>query len=72
MASVISNGCYRSSFNILVSLPDGRELCLQKELDEEAADPILARYQEILEVIARSVWFVVHVSVSPIKADISG
>lgn len=72
MASLPRNGCDRASFNLLVSLQDGCELCIPKELHEEAANSILSCRQEILEVIARSVWFVVHVSVSIIiKADIS-
>jgi hypothetical protein len=65
VAGLPRNGCDRASFNLLVSLPDGRELCISKELNEEAANTIFARRQKILEVIARSVRFI-------IKADISG
>lgn len=71
MAGLVGDGCNRSSFYLLVPISNGRELRISKELNEEAADSILASGQKVLEVIARSVRFVVHVSVSRAKVDIS-
>lgn len=69
---VSRNGRHRSPLNFLVSISNGREFCISEELDEEAADPILAGYQKVLAVTSRSVRFVVHVSVSLINGNIVG
>lgn len=68
MACLSRNGCYRSAFNILVSVSNGRELCVSKKLDEKTTDSLQVSNQEILEVIVGGLWFVVHVSIPLFKA----